>query len=410
MGAHANLAPGSAAQRTAMTMLAVLCAGFALSQSYRTLAAILAAPLQTEMQLSPRQLGLYAAMFHFSFAACQFPMGIGIDLYGIRRTILWVAPLCVVGAVLSAMAPSFGWLLLGQVIIGIGCAPAFVVCTVLIARTFPPDRFAALSGGVMGVAGLGMLATGTPAAWLVAETSWRSPYFVLAVASALAWLAAWRTLTDDRPSTANGKPTVGQSVRGFLQLFALPHTAGIVVLGGLTYSCFMAMRGLWLGPQLLERESFSLVQVGNLALAVSLIALVAPPLFGRLDPGDRLRRRWILCGALLLSALFALLAVVRGPVLTIAVVLAIALCHGYAVLQYADVRAAYPSTMTGRAMSVFTMAMFLGVAVMQWLTGLVASLAVAWQVDTYLAVYGFVSVALLLGALAFRFLPQPPRH
>jgi len=398
------------AYRSARLMLAVLGAGFALSQSYRTLAAILAAPLQTYWGLSPRQLGLYGAMFHFSFAACQFAMGIGIDLHGIRRTILWVAPLCVAGAVLCAVAPSFGWLLLGQAVIGIGCAPAFVVCTVLIARTFPPDRFAALSGATMGVGGLGMLATGTPAAWLVAETSWRAPYLVLALGSAVAWVAACRVLHDDRPSTAGGKPTVGQSIRGFLQLFSLPHTAGIVVLGGLTYSCFMAMRGLWLGPQLLEREQFSLVEVGNLALAVSVIALIAPPLFGRLDPGDRLRRRWILTGACTLATLFALLAVVRGPVLTIALVLAIALVHGYAVLQYADVRAAYPPEMTGRAMAVFTMAMFLGVAIMQWLTGQVAALAVLWQIDTYLAVYGFVAVALFLGALAFRLLPQPPRH
>lgn len=410
MGASAGMASGAPTHRTAMTMLAVLCVGFALSQAYRTLAAILAAPLQADWQLSPSQLGLYGAMFHFAFAACQFAMGIGIDLHGIRRTILWVAPLCVVGALLCAFAPNFTWLLVGQAVIGIGCAPAFVVCTVLIARTFPPERFAALTGATMGTAGLGMLATGTPAAWLVARTSWHAPYLVLAVASALAWVAAWRVLADDRPDVANGKPTVGQSLRGFLQLFSWPHTAGIVVLGGLTYSCFMAMRGLWLGPQLLEREQFSLVQVGNLALVVSLIALISPPLFGRLDPGNRRRRRWILTGAFTLSTLFALLAVVRGPVPTVALVLAIAWVHGYAILQYADVRAAYPAEMTGRAMSVFTMAMFLGVAVMQWLTGQVASLAAAWQIDTYLAVYGFVATALFLGALAFRFLPQPPRH
>ena len=33
---------------------------------------------------------------------------------------------------------------------------------------------------------------------------------------------------------------------------------------------------------------------------------------------------------------------------------------GYMVLQYADVRSSYPAAMTGRAMSVFTMALFLG--------------------------------------------------
>ena len=44
--------------------------------------------------------------------------------------------------------------------------------------------------------------------------------------------------------------------------------------------------------------------------------------------------------------------------------------------------------MTGRAMAVFTMAMFLGVALMQWLTGLAASAAAGLGLETYTAVFG----------------------
>ena len=42
----------------------------------------------------------------------------------------------------------------------------------------------------------------------------------------------------------------------------------------------------------------------------------------------------------------------------------IGLLSGCLVLQYADVRAAYPTALTGRALAVFTMSMFLGVAAM----------------------------------------------
>jgi hypothetical protein len=34
--------------------------------------------------------------------------------------------------------------------IGIGCAPAFLVCTVLIAKRFAPEKFAAVSGIALG--------------------------------------------------------------------------------------------------------------------------------------------------------------------------------------------------------------------------------------------------------------------
>jgi len=77
------------------------------------------------------------------------------------------------------------------------------------------------------------------------------------------------------------------------------------------------------------------------------------------------------------------------------------------VLQYADVKTAYPAHMTGRAMAVLTMAMFLGVAVMQWLTGVVASVAAAHGFNPFSAVLATIAALLLLGATAFAALPTP---
>ncbi|MCC2676022.1 MAG: transporter, partial [Ramlibacter sp.] len=106
-------------------------------------------------------------------------------------------------------------------------------------------------------------------------------------------------------------------------------------------------------------------------------------------------------------AIFALMALPVPAWLEVALSLAIGIVSGYMVMQYADVRASYPAHMTGRAMAVFTMAMFLGVALMQWLTGMAASAAAALQVETYTAVFGAISFFLLLGTALFRFLPQP---
>jgi hypothetical protein len=63
--------------------------------------------------------------------------------------------------------------------------------------------------------------------------------------------------------------------------------------------------------------------------------------------------------------------------------------------------------MTGRAMAVFTMAMFMGVAIMQWFTGGVASLAQRFHAEPYAAVLSAIGVFLALAALAFRVLPAP---
>jgi hypothetical protein len=119
------------------------------------------------------------------------------------------------------------------------------------------------------------------------------------------------------------------------------------------------------------------------------------------------RRRWIVGFTLGMAMVFAVLAFVRHPVAGVAGSLLIGFLTGFIVWQYADVRLAYPEGLTGRAMAVFTMSMFLGVALMQWLTGAVASMAHARQTDAFTAVLVATSALLTVGAIAFAWLPAP---
>lgn len=399
-------------ERARWTMLLALTGAFALSQSYRTVAAIMGPPLQRDFGLSPQELGAFAAIFHFAFGALQLAMGIGVDMHGVRRTVLAAFPLTIAGAVLSAMAPGFAWLMLGQALIGIGSAPAFLVCTVFIARQFPAERFAAVSGLVLAIGGVGMLLTGTPLAWLIEAWSWRGGFVVLALLSALAWLAILHWVREPGAGE-HGSATrqgFGEAIQGFARLFTVPHTWSILSLGAVTYAAFVSLRGLWLGPMLVERHGFSLVAAGNVAVVLTLLALAGPALFGRLDPGAN-RRRWIVFFSALLVAMFLLLAPGFGAGFDVIASIAASLLSGFIVLQYADVRASYPPETVGRALSLFTMAMFLGVALMQWLTGAVASAAAAAGWSIYGAVFVAIAAILALGTAGFALLPQPPvRH
>jgi predicted MFS family arabinose efflux permease len=391
-------------------MLLVLISGFALSQAFRTATAIMAPSLAQTFNLSPQQLGLFAAAFHFSFAALQLFMGMAIDVYGPRRTIVAVFPLAIAGALMMAAAPNYGVLIAGQILTGIGCGPAFLVCTVFIARRFPTGRFAAVNGAALGIGSVGLLLTGTPLAWVIESSSWRAGFVGLAVIAAMAWVAIFVLVRDDHadPGAAREKLNVMAGLRGYVELFRLPHTIGIFALALTTYSSFMALRGLWLGPLLIERHGFSLVQAGNVAIAISILGMIGAPLFGWVDPGERWRRGWIMGCAFITASLFVVMAINLGPAGDVALALAISLLGGFNTLQYADVRSSYPPHMTGRAMAIFTMAMFLGVAVMQWFTGAVAGAAAALGIEAYAAVLGAIGLSLMLGTLAFRMLPAPP--
>ncbi len=391
-------------------MLLALLSGFALSQSYRTVTAIVAQDLQHDFGLSVQALGAFAGLFGLSFGVAQLLMGIAMDRYGLRRTVLAAAPLSIAGAALSALAPDHGWLMVGQLLIGVGCSPAFLACTVLISRHFPSDRFAFFSGLSLGMGGLGLMLTGTPLAWVVQHWGWRVGFGLLAALSALSWLIVYALVHEpELPGDAQQpRESWSRSLLGLLEIFTLRHTWGILILGMSGYAAFLSLRGLWMGPLLMDRFGFSLVDSGNVALVLSVISLFAPGSFGRIDPGPLRRRAWIANASLVMAGMFAVLALLQHAGATVALMIVLGMVWGYSVLQYADARASYPAALTGRALSLYTMSMFLGVALMQSATGAVAAWAETQEIDPYRAVLLTIAVWLALASMAFRLLPMSP--
>ena len=391
-------------------MLLTLASAFTLSQAFRTLAAIMGPPLAAQLALTPQQLGLWAAAFHFSFGVMQLAMGVSLDLYGVRRTILMAFPMAIAGALLSSQASSYAQLMVGQMLIGTGCAPAFLVCTVFISHHFSAQRFTAISGLIMSLSSIGVLATATPLAWLIEASDWRWGFGVLAGCAMLAWGAIWWLVREPAAATADApgadKPSALGALRGLLGLFKLPQTLGLVAYAAVAYAGFITLRGLWLGPLLVERHGFSLIQSGNVALAMTFASMASPALFGRIDPGGARRVRWLLGFAVLAALMVGTMGLVHLAWADVALAIAYGLLSGYGVLQYGYVRDAYPAHLRGRALSLFTMAMFLGISLMQWASGLAASLAPRAGVEPFSAALLTMSALLLAGALAFWRLPR----
>ena len=300
--------------------------------------------------------------------------------------------------------------MLGQLLIGVGCAPAFLACTVFIARHFAASKFAAVSGMSLGLGGIGMLFTGSPLAWLVEHYGWRSGFATLGLLSVLSWLLiAWKVHEPAQSASAAPRQSWLAATREFGLLLTQPYSWGILAMALVTYASFLTLRGLWLGPLLMERQGWSLVASGHLALVVSLISLVSPGMFGRMDPGPLRRRRLLVTTTSIIALLYAALGLLHSGWLNVALIIVIVIVSGGSVLQYAHVRSSYPPEATGRAMALLTMAMFLGAALMQWLTGLMASWATRYGFDPFAAVMLGIALMLCLGAAAFQMMPVSER-
>jgi len=265
--------------------------------------------------------------------------------------------------------------------------------------------FAAISGFALGLGGLGLVITGTPLAWLISMNSWRVGFALLAGLACISWVLVCVQLREGLPSGQQRPQSLQHALRGFGALFLLPQTLGILALALVSYASFLTLRGLWLGPLLMHRHGMSLVQTGNVALVVYLLSLFSPALFGHFDPGTEQRRRWIVGSALAMAGIIALMALLPLAWVAVGSMMVLAVVSGAGVLQYANERASYRTEMSGRAMSVFTIAMFFGVAIVQSLSGLAAFWSLSPGYDSYAGVLVCVASLLAAGAFAFRLLP-----
>ena len=80
--------PASARAEPVVPLIAGLVAVYGVSQFLRNSVGVIASDLGRELELSAGQIGLLSRTFFFSFAAAQIPVGIAIDRYGPKRTML----------------------------------------------------------------------------------------------------------------------------------------------------------------------------------------------------------------------------------------------------------------------------------------------------------------------------------
>jgi MFS family permease len=157
----------------------------ALNSADTGMVGALAAQLETDLHINHTQLGLLATVSAGMGAAASVPVGLLADR--VRRVPILVGTIVgwTAAMVAGGLATSYLWLLLSRLVLGAALAAAGPVVASLIGDLFPPeDRVRVygwiLSGELIG-AGVGLMVGADMAALL----SWRSAFFLLAVAGAV---------------------------------------------------------------------------------------------------------------------------------------------------------------------------------------------------------------------------------
>ena len=334
----------------------------------------------------------------------QVPVGLALDIFGVRRAVIALSGFAILGGAICTFAPDMNALFLGQILIGIGCAPAFMAAIVFTSQHWPVARFAAISGLVLAIGSGGMLLSATPLAWVIDRWSWRSAFAVLTIMSIFTLLASALILEKSAVQRSRRlAPEIWAAFYGLRFVLFGRRPVALLAIGFVSYGAIITIRGLWIVPMFVERYGLSLLSAGNVALLFSISMILGPAVAGHFDPGDKARPAIITTIALAIAATIGALAIFDGFSLWLDAILCVVLgfLSGFFILIYAEARSSYPPELTGRGLTALNMSFFLGAAVAQSLSGVIAAVAQQAGWNAIDAVLLFLTTSLLAGTVCF---------
>ncbi len=381
-----------------------LVLGYFLSQFYRSFLAVLTPVLGADIGAQPADLSFASGLWFLVFAAMQIPVGWALDRFGPRLT---TSVLLLLGggggAIVFALAQGPGAVQLAMALFGLGGAPILMGSYYIFARMYPQAMFATLAGAMIGFGSAGNLVASAPLAWAVDNFGWRQSMWGLAVAALIVAAALLTVLRDpereEHESSAPGSLLSLVTNRDLIVLFPLMLV---------NYAPAAGLRGLWAGPYF--RDVFGLDQtgIGNATLMMAIAMALGNFAYG---PAERLlgsKKKVVLGGNLLGAALLLGLWAMPDAGQLTSVILFTAIGFFFASFPaiMAHGQMFMPRHLTGRGITLLNLFGVGGVALMQFLTGLMAKTLPAGQ-PAPPAFYGNIfllfAVTVLIGCAIYAF-------
>lgn len=396
-------------------LLALAC-GHMLSTLLRTIPAVSLDVMAADFRTPPQTLASLTSIYHFAFAASQIPVGAAMDRFGVRPVSLSLLAGTIVGALASGMATGPESFLFGQFLLGVATSGMLMCPMTLAAKQMSAARFGLWSGIILSIGNIGMLLSSSPLAFVVEHWGWRAGFWISACFGAVVAVAVF-ALVPKQPAEQADRSSPLSQMAEVLRIGLSRQLRGLIALSLVSLAASLVLRGLWGGPWLMEIKALSRIEAGN-ALGLFTLALIAGPvLMGILDRAIG-HRREVLAATHSFAALLLAVMAAGAPQYPLADLLGVAaiparfdavlfVLIGIAIstqpLLYGMTRQLVEAQNAGKALSAINLAFFLGAALMQSTTGIVATMF------GLPAVLLFMAATLIVGTVVFLTFTQPSK-
>jgi predicted MFS family arabinose efflux permease len=394
--------------RALIFALVALACGHMLSTLLRTIPAISLDLMAADFATPPQTLASLTSIYHFAFAASQIPVGAAMDRFGVRPVSLSLLIGTIVGALASGLATGPESFLFGQFLLGVATSGMLMCPMTLAAKQLSATRFGLWSGIILSIGNIGMLLSSSPLAFAVDLWGWRAGFWISAGLGAAVALAVYALVPNQAAVHADRSSPLSQ-MASVLRIGLSRPLRGLIAISLVSLAASLVLRGLWGGPWLMEVKGLSRIEAGNELGAFTIALIVGPLLIGIFDRKFG-HRREVLAAAHALAALLLALMAAGAPHFPVSDLFAVAVMPaqfdgilfvliGVAIsaqpLVFGMARQLVEAQDTGKALSAVNLAFFLGAALMQSATGVVAALL------GLPAVLLFMAAALIIGTVVF---------
>jgi predicted MFS family arabinose efflux permease len=388
-------------------LLALAC-GHMLSTLLRTIPAISLDLMAADFATPPQTLASLTSIYHFAFAASQIPVGAAMDRFGVRPVSLSLLIGTIIGATASGMATGPESFLFGQFLLGVATSGMLMCPMTLAAKQLSAARFGLWSGIILSIGNIGMLLSSSPLAFAVEHWGWRSGFWISAGAGVVVALAVYVLVPNQAAAHADRSSPISQ-MASVLRIGLSRPLRGLIAISLVSLAASLVLRGLWGGPWLMQVKGLSRIEAGN-ELGLFTIALIIGPLLIGIFDRKFGHRREVLAATHALAALLLALMAAGAPHFPVSDLFGLAVMPatydgvllvviGIAIsaqpLVYGMTRQLVDAQNTGKALSAINLAFFLGAALMQSTTGVVAAML------GLPAVLLFMAAVLIIGTVVF---------
>ena len=390
-------------------IMLVLCAGYTVSQFLRTSLGVLSPNLMHDFNINPNNMGLLGGVFFLSFAIFQIPAGILIDKYGPRKVMSSVIIFAVLGSIIFALSNSFYILLIGRVLMGLGCSICLMGSLVLITRWTDSDQFSKLAGIILAVGGIGGLLATTPLSYFSELFGWRLSFWLAAAVTFCVMVLYYFILEDRKNDLILNRSNETISLKNLLFILKERNFKFMIPMSLMSYSSLVVILGLWGAPYLKDIHGLDSVERGKILMLMAISWNIGSFVFGRLRSIFGNYKNVVIFGA---SGVIILLFILSIITEINSIYLHILFCilgffGAFSVALISHYQVLFDKEYMGRALSTANFFNFGGVFFVQWLTGKIIYLmggdSTGAPIEAYRLAFLFVAILLLISLCIYFF-------